>query len=49
MAEADQDDNTNRLEDIKDQVMKIASAKDLDLLMAELKGNSTDALILAAT
>jgi hypothetical protein len=29
--------------------MKIASAKDLDLLLAELKGNTNDAMIIAAT
>lgn len=46
MAEAEQNDSRSA-EGIKENIMKIAGAKDLDLLLAELKGNTSDALIIA--
>jgi hypothetical protein len=46
MAEAEQDES-DEFKGIKDRIMKIAGAKDLDFLLAELKGNKSDALIVA--
>lgn len=45
VAEAEMSENSGNL--IKEQAMKIASSKDLDVLLAELKGDKTDALIVS--
>ncbi len=45
VAEAEMSENSGDF--IKEQAMKIASSKDLDVLLAELKGDKTDALIVS--